>query len=391
MSRDWSGERMTEGIGRMGLDQNEGVGNRVPFLANLAMLLVLSTASAILGLLFFWGVMTGILGKDVIQDSQILPWLLVSLIAALFAVSCFLVLTRARITRDQHWVRMVSTSVEQSPAAMVITDPEGVIQYVNPRFEMMSGYSSEEVQGKKPRIFKSGKTGNEVYAELWQTVLDGRSWEGEFENMRKDGRSYFVSAKITPLLDGAGKIEKLLAIQEDVTEKKRLLEDLKRLAQHDGLTGCLNRNHFMHSLSAECARARRYQQPFSVLLFDLDHFKQVNDHHGHHAGDLVLREFVKEVNANLRENDLLGRLGGEEFGARLAQTKRADALLLAERLRLATEKLEVLVDETTIRFTVSIGVAEWQESDSDAEDLLKRSDRALYDAKQSGRNRVAAG
>ncbi len=219
-------------------------------------------------------------------------------------------------------------------------------------------------------------------------MLQGNVWSGSFENKREDQSSYFVSASISPIVNKEGTITSFIGIQEDVTEKKQLQEKLEKLATTDGLTGVHNRSHFLDCFSRELRRVIRYKQAMTVLAFDLDFFKNVNDTYGHHGGDLALQAFTKVVQQELRESDFLGRLGGEEFSAVLVQTDEDGAQLLAERLRRAVECLKVPCDGKIIQFTVSIGVAEWNSEETDTGELLKRADRALYAAKYAGRNQV---
>ncbi len=278
--------------------------------------------------------------------------------------------------------------VEQLAETVIVTNLNGKIEYVNPKFMQMSGYEAEDVLGKNPRIFQSGSTTENIYTELWDAVLAGRTWSGTFENKRKNHSPYFVSATISPIVNKSGKITSFIAIQEDITEQKRLQEELEKLATIDGLTGAFNRGHFMNLFTHEMKRTIRYDQDLSVLAFDLDFFKDVNDTYGHHGGDLVLQAFTEVVKTELRESDFLGRLGGEEFCAVLVQTGKDGALQLAERLRLVTEAMRVPCDDELIKVTVSIGVTEWSEGDLETEHVLKRADKALYAAKAAGRNQV---
>lgn len=177
-----------------------------------------------------------------------------------------------------------------------------------------------------------------------------------------------------------------LLIEEQQTEA-----DLKRLASTDELTALPNRRAFLVALGAEYARAKRYNRQLSICMLDLDHFKQVNDRYGHHTGDIVLREVASVMRDILREADMAGRLGGEEFGILLPDTLESDAMIMAERLRAAIEKHEVLNQEQILQVTASIGVTSFQlntESDRTS-DLLSVADRCLYYAKQNGRNQVS--
>ena len=175
------------------------------------------------------------------------------------------------------------------------------------------------------------------------------------------------------------------------TSQLQLLLDLMRArndAAHDGLTGLANRRTAMARLEAEIAQAHRRAQPLALLTLDLDHFKRVNDQYGHAAGDRVLTEFARVLRESLRLGDLGARIGGEEFIALLPQTEALAALQVAERIREQCDALRIDSDDgATIAFTISIGLAELA-ADDDGPQLLARADRALYRAKNSGRNRV---
>jgi len=323
-----------------------------------------------------------------LQNYSHLFWLIPVLLIGVIAATLHLAVIRANRDISDRSLKLLSTGLEQSPAAVVITNINGKIEYVNPKFMQMSGYDAEAILEKNPRIFKSGSTNQKLYKDLWGTILEGRVWTGTFENKRKNHASYFVSATISPIVNKAGKITSFIAIQEDITEQKRLQEELEKLATIDGLTGAFNRSHFMNLFTHELKRTRRYDQDLSILAFDLDFFKDVNDTYGHHGGDLVLQAFTEAVKGELRETDFLGRLGGEEFCVVLVQTGKDGALLLAERLRLVIEAMRVPCDGELIKVTVSIGVTEWFEGDLETEHILKRADKALYAAKEAGRNQV---
>lgn len=299
-------------------------------------------------------------------------------------------LARKRIERQsvQRTFRLLSKGLEQSPAAVIITNDTGQIIYVNPKFESMSGYSFAEVVGDNPRVFKSGKTEEKVYAELWKTIKEGKTWRGDFENEDKESNPYYVEAQISPIYGTDGITQNFIAIQEDVTEKVALHKKLEEMATIDALTGTVNRRQFMHLCTKEFTRSTRYHHIGAVLVLDLDFFKKVNDTYGHYAGDHVLVQFAECMEQNLRECDVLGRLGGEEFAVLIVEADQEKALLLAERLREATENLHIFYEESDITMTVSIGCSEFSVDDSDVTEALKRADDALYVAKEKGRNRV---
>lgn len=173
-------------------------------------------------------------------------------------------------------------------------------------------------------------------------------------------------------------------------ELERTRDELHVLATTDPLTGLLNRRHFMQLADDELARARRYGRPLSIVAVDLDYFKHVNDLFGHASGDAVLRTFARALLEQTRRQDVVGRLGGEEFAIVLPEAGREAARELGERIRAGMDELDVSVDGAPVRVTASLGIAEALDEDLSAADALARADRALYRAKHAGRNRVEA-
>jgi len=178
---------------------------------------------------------------------------------------------------------------------------------------------------------------------------------------------------------------------QDISERKAMQEKLHAMATRDGLTGIYNRAAFNERLSREFKRARRYRLQLSLLMFDADHFKSVNDRYGHPAGDALLIAIAEQAKLCIRDTDMVARYGGEEFSVILPETDCNSAAQLAERLRLAIEGMQVEYEGQTLVRTVSIGVSCLQNIDelTDEDDLLKAADRALYTAKENGRNRVS--
>ncbi len=173
-------------------------------------------------------------------------------------------------------------------------------------------------------------------------------------------------------------------------ERARRLVEAEKLARTDALTGALNRRGFLEVVEKEFRRARRYRRPLTVLGVDADHFKKVNDRHGHSAGDEVLRALVRTITSGVREGDVVGRIGGEEFSVALPETGMREAEDVADRLRRAIEETQAVVDGRAIRVTVSVGVAALADADDSLSEILVRADEALFDAKRRGRNRVCS-
>jgi diguanylate cyclase (GGDEF)-like protein len=191
-------------------------------------------------------------------------------------------------------------------------------------------------------------------------------------------------------VDIAGK-SYLVGTGLDVTERKKLERELEHQARTDFLTGIPNRRHFLDLADLELARARRYGRPFSMLMLDLDLFKNVNDRYGHRVGDLTLQKVVEVCGQILREVDVVGRLGGEEFGIILPETDAEQALQVADRVRQAVATASVALPKGgSVGITTSIGVATYSDADPDVDAVLNRADRALYRAKRSGRDRVSS-
>ena len=199
-------------------------------------------------------------------------------------------------------------------------------------------------------------------------------------------------------LNSLGKITKwsqdhkalrMVGIHMDISERKKFQLELERQAQLDFLTGINNRRHFIQLAEVELNRSRRYCSPLSLFMIDLDHFKQINDSFGHKAGDVVIRNFVEVCQAILREVDIIGRIGGEEFAVLLPETDLAEALVVAERLRVAIQSAKVVIDNgPPLGVTMSIGVVSVNSGEDSVDLLLSRADQALYAAKNAGRNRV---
>ena len=176
---------------------------------------------------------------------------------------------------------------------------------------------------------------------------------------------------------------------EEVQRRKELEARLRHLASTDPLTNLSNRRHFIEVAKREIARAQRYNHPLSVICWDIDHFKKINDTYGHATGDDAIRAIADTgLTQSLRENDLLGRMGGEEFALLLPETNLEGAHMLAERLRAAMERIEIPITGDIVCMTCSFGVAERLCQETDITETLKRADKALYCAKEAGRNRV---
>jgi diguanylate cyclase (GGDEF)-like protein/PAS domain S-box-containing protein len=280
----------------------------------------------------------------------------------------------------------LSMAVEQSPATVMITDVDGQIEYVNPKFVEITGYEPAEVIGKNPRFLKSGRSSAEHYEEMWRAITSGKEWRGEFQNKRKDGALFWEFASISPIKTPDGTITHFLAVKEDITLRKEYEQQLVRQANFDEVTGLPNRFLAFDRLSQAFVRARRGNSKVALLFIDLDRFKRVNDTLGHPAGDAALKSAGQRISSCLRAEDTVSRFGGDEFVVILAGVGSAqDTKSVVEKIQLAfSQAMEI--GESEVFISPSIGISLWPEDGEDPETLVRNADTALLRAKSSGRN-----
>jgi CRP/FNR family transcriptional regulator, anaerobic regulatory protein len=280
-------------------------------------------------------------------------------------------------------VRHAAWMMDRSDEAALVTDLAGVIRYVNPAFERLTGYATEEAIGRSVSILKSGRHSRDFYKDLWCTLRAGREFHGVLINRRKDGETYHEEKTIRPLFDRDGQITHFLSCGRDVSDRVAAVEKLAHAALHDDLTELPNRALFLDRLHQAISRARRSGEPFAVALADLDSFKSINDSLGHQTGDTVLRAAAVRLRLSVREVDTVARLGGDEFGILLPGV--ADAVAAAHVLRKFVEAFAAspirLGDASTIALTISVGASVCPIDGEDEAALMGAADRAMYRAK----------
>ena len=274
-------------------------------------------------------------------------------------------------------------------------DFRGRVIFMNPYGLFFFGYRPEEIYGRSvvgTIVPETESTTQRSLSELMRAIQrdPDKFRANENENMKKDGSRVWVYWNNRPIKDGEGRIVEILSVGTDITERRNMEAKLRLLATTDPLTGAFNRRRFYDKAKSEFQRHRRYGHGFVLLLMDLDHFKRINDTFGHPAGDAALKSFVNTANMIFRETDLFGRTGGEEFSALLPETGIEDAVKVANRLREKIDALQLIAEGNTIHYTVSIGLTALRSKDENLRDLVRRADRALYEAKGTGRNRVVA-
>ena len=288
----------------------------------------------------------------------------------------------------QEKVRLQRAALEAAANAIVVTDANGVIEWVNSAFTTLTGWSAEEAVGDTPRILRSGNHSHAFYARMWQQLKAGQVWRGEMYNRRKDGTMYPEEQTITPVRNEKGAISHFVAIKQDISDRKHQEEQIRFLAMHDPLTALPNRRAFEGTLTrfAHDARAGRSA---AVLVLDIDEFKLINDSAGHPVGDQLLVEVTSLLQSQLRPGDFLARLGGDEFVVLLQNVSEGLAHDIAERLRRVVEAMSFHHDGTLCPVTISVGIAFFGRSE-DPKTVVAHADTAMYSAKEHGKNRVAS-
>lgn len=283
---------------------------------------------------------------------------------------------------------LLSLVLENSPNPIFITAADSTIEYVNPAFERVTGWSREEAIGRKVNLLKSGETPLRVYQELWTTVTAGRAWRGVLKNRRRDGTTYLANNVIVPVLSERGGVVKLLAVQEDVTARVEAEDADREARRQDPTTGLPGRMCVIEGIEAAVRQAGPGER-LGLILLDLDGFRLVNETHGHATGDEVLRraaEVLRQAMERRGPGTLLGYLGGDEFAMLVRGDCADDSLVYAQ---------EVLASIETANHhglpawcTASAGIAVFPEDGGNAPGLLARADAAVYVAKEQGRNRA---
>lgn len=303
-----------------------------------------------------------------------------------------------------HWLVSMLESVE---VGLVVLDLDFRVQAWNGFMENHSGITASKIRNRVlfelfPDIPEAWLT-RKVDAVALLNTRAFTSWEQrpylfQFRNTRPitGTEDYmFQNLTISPLTGSTGQVEKVCLMVYDVTDiatGKRALEraneQLAKLSMTDRLTGLLNRGTWENLVDAEFERFRRYGQATSLVMFDIDFFKKVNDNHGHLAGDEVIKHTADTARSNLRQSDSIGRYGGEEFGIVLPETDAEGARIICERIRETIEQSVVQTSAAPVRYTVSVGIAQLTDKPKNHMKWMQQADEALYAAKKSGRNCV---
>ncbi len=289
--------------------------------------------------------------------------------------------------RAEESLRITASVFENSQEAIMITDADNHIVDVNAAFTRITGYSRDEALGQNPRMMKSGRQDRAFYETLWRTLAQNGAWRGEIWNRRKSGEIYPELLSISAIPNDDGKVQRYVAVFSDISRMKVHEAELNRIAHFDALTGVPNRTLLADRLSQAILRSRRSGRILAVCYLDLDGFKSVNDQLGHEAGDELLVSVTRRLRKSLRTDDTLARLGGDEFVVLFNDlVHEEESFPLLDRILLSASA-PVLLCGQVVSVSASIGVTFCPSDSDDGDTLLRHADQAMYQAKQTGKNR----
>lgn len=284
-----------------------------------------------------------------------------------------------KLKRSEETFRKI---YEMTPMGMCITDERGYFESVNPSYLELYGYAQDEVIGNHFTMVVPEENRSFLSDLHDKFIEDGIEIRGNWDVVDKSGAPRAVLADAALITGQDGRPKKVTFVM-DITREREYERQLKKMAQTDALTGLFNRRYFFEEMDREIARSTRYDDPFSLLLLDIDYFKKINDTYGHNTGDAVLRHLTELMIHTFREPDVICRYGGEEFVVLMPSTKLQDSKAAAERFR---EAVEASAFPKDIRVTISGGVGQYGHGTID--NFISSVDALLYQSKEQGRNRI---
>jgi diguanylate cyclase (GGDEF)-like protein/PAS domain S-box-containing protein len=294
-------------------------------------------------------------------------------------------ITAQKLANEQ--LKLTASVFTNASEGILIADRHGAIVEVNEAFTYITGYSREDVVGYDHSKFRSSRQGPEVFKSLQRALLRCGVWKGELWSRKKNGEAYTVWLTITKVRSDDGKVRNYLALFSDITVLKLQQEKLEHGAHFDALTNLPNRLLLSDRLHQAMTMCQRSGRSLAVLYLDLDGFKAVNDRYGHKAGDELLVALSNRMQSALREVDTLARMGGDEFVAVLSDLESTqDCIQLVTRVLAACSE-PININEQWLVVTASIGVTMYPQDDAEADQLMRHADQAMYQAKQSGKNK----
>ncbi|MDH5716558.1 MAG: diguanylate cyclase [Spirochaetia bacterium] len=291
-------------------------------------------------------------------------------------------------------LRLSASIIEKTTEGVLITDKNAIIEFVNPAFTEITGFTNLEAIGRKVSILKSGKHKSEYYDKMWQCLNNNKSWRGEFINKKPQGSLYVVESSIFTILNDSNEITHYVNIFHDITLRKEHEEKLKKLSITDSLTGLNNRRYFLDTFERIYNSCFRNKEYLSLAFLDVDFFKLYNDTYGHQKGDLCLKKIAEVIEKMIkRPDDVKARYGGEEFVVIMPYTDSKGSKRIMEEIRKEILNLKIPHEKSKVEkyVSISIGVVTIVPGpETLKKDLLNKADEAMYKAKKEGRNRVVS-
>lgn len=275
---------------------------------------------------------------------------------------------------------------ENTTEGIIITNAKNIIVSVNKAFTDITHYSKEDICRKTPSMFKSGKHDQKFYTKLWESLHTNGFWKGEIYNRKKNGEIYIEWLNISTVKNSRNEITNYIAIFSDITKSKKSAEKIEYLAHHDSLTNLPNRLLLNARLEQSLERATQEQERLAVLFIDIDNFKIVNDSYGHSTGDELISLVAKRLQKDIRKNDTIARIGGDEFIIVIEDIKEQSNIEKIAGKILQEFEDPIELEKHNFDTTVSIGISIFPNNGFNTEDLIKHADTAMYSAKNSGKN-----
>ena len=302
--------------------------------------------------------------------------------------ACLIVISRdvTQQKRLEDELRLAARVFESTDEGIVVTDPAERIIALNPAFEQMSGYHAEELRGKRTSVLASARHDESFFAQLWEMVHRTGRWQGELWARSKSGEETPYLMTMSAVRDDEGAVINHVGVMRDISHIKRSQEQLEYLANYDALTGLGNRNLFMSQLKVGLDRAARHHRRLALIFIDLDNFKTVNDTLGHDVGDQLLAEVARRLKASVRSEDVVCRLGGDEFTVYVEDFADPEGLVSTAQRLVQSISEPYLLGQHRLEVTASVGISIYPNDGESITELIKNADTAMYKVKEHGRN-----
>lgn len=281
-------------------------------------------------------------------------------------------------------LKLFEKAIEVAGYGIYITDVDGVIEYINPAFERITGFSKKDSIGEKTSILSSGMNGDDDYYKMWNTILSGNIWKEEIVNKKKNGDFYTAYQIITPIYNEKNKIEFFVAIQEDITEQKKNQELIRKYASYDSLTDAYNRRMGLIILEKQIKNYFKNKDNISICFLDINNLKYINDFYGHNFGDIMLKIFSETIMNSINEDDYFIRLGGDEFLIIFSKSDFKKANFIWDKIK---EKFKAINYEKRYPFKIEVAYGICEYNGEGLDDFISKADNLMYEKKRIMKNK----